>query len=112
MAITRYKPEGIQTLDVKWNGGILRVTQNATLRLQSRKDELILLVDERTTDDVFALATIELNANIRNLRGSQKEMLEDLLDRYDYGVDIFKTNQLEEAFRVITTKLRSVNLID
>ena len=31
--ITTYKPEGVRTLDVHWNHGILRVTHDAELCL-------------------------------------------------------------------------------
>lgn len=54
--ITTYKPEGVKTLDVKWNHGILRVTHDAELYLSEIRGVVTYFVYEPVLDEEYVFS--------------------------------------------------------
>ena len=111
MSVVKFKPEGIKTLDVKWNNGILRVTHDALLKIFEDRGELTFFVHEPELDEEFVLAEIQLNVKPNKMDESQRDMFYWILENYD-GVYITKNNQLEESFDVLVDQLRKLGLVE
>ncbi len=112
MAITKFKPEGIKTLDVKWNNGIVRVSHDAQLAAVESRGVVTFLVYEPELDEEHVLAEIELDVKPSKMDESQKALFFWILDEYDEGVEITRANQLEEAFKKVTGDLRKIGVIE
>lgn len=111
MAITKFKPEGVRTLEVHWNKGVLRLTSNATLHVTEDRDTITVFVFEPYLDEEFVLAEINLDVKKSDMSEDQYALMFWILNEYDEGVSVTKVNQLEETFDKITGELRKLGLI-
>lgn len=110
-AITKFKPEGVRTLEVHWNKGVLRLTQDAELYFSEDRDTITMFVYEPVLDEEFVLAEINLDVKKSDMSEDQYALMFWILNEYDEGVSVTKVNQLEETFDKITGELRKLGLI-
>ena len=111
MAITKYKPEGIKTLDVRWNGETLRVTHDAQLKIYESSGVISLYVYEPILGEDNLLAEIPLLMKINEMNESQRDLLGWILINYD-EVSIIRTNQLEETLTKLVGELQKNGIIE
>ena len=111
MAITKFKPEGVRTLEVHWNKGVLRLTHNAALHITEDRDIITMFVFEPYLDEEFVLAEIKLDVKKSDMDESQYALMFWILNKYDEGVRIASAKQLEETFDKVTGELRKLGLI-
>lgn len=109
--ITTYKPEGVRTLDVHWNHGILRVTHDAELCLSEDRGVVTMFVYEPILDEEFVLAEIALDVKPSKMDKSQYGAFFWLMQEYEEGIDITKTTQLEDTFHKTLEHFRKLGLI-
>lgn len=110
--ITKFKPEGIRTLDAKWNNGIVRLTRNAQIIAVEDLGAVTYLVYEPELDEEFILANIELTVKPRNMQESQLDLFTWILEGYEDGVRITNEKQLETTFDKITDEFRKLGIIE
>ena len=111
MAITKFKPEGVRTLEVHWNKGVLRLTRHATLHITEDRDIITMFIFEPYLDEEFVLAEINLDVKKSDMDESQYALMFWILNKYDEGVNITGARQLEETFDKVTGELRKLGLI-
>lgn len=111
MAIAKFKPEGVRTLEVHWNKGVLRLTRNATLHITENRDIITMFIFEPYLDEEFVLAEINLDVKKSDMNEDQYALLFWILNGYDEGVDIRSARQLEDTFKKLVGELRKIGLI-
>ena len=111
MTITKYKPDGIKTLDVRWNGETLRVTHAAQLEISESRGVISLYIYEPVLDESILLAEIPLLMKINEMNESQRDLLGWILINYD-EVSIIRTNQLEETLTKLVGELQKIGIIE
>ena len=109
--ITTHKPEGVRTLDVHWNHGILRVTHDAELCLSEDRGVVTMFAYEPILDEEFVLAEMSLDVKPSKMDESQRVAFYWLMQEYEEGIDITKTTQLEDTFHKTLEHFRKLGLI-
>jgi hypothetical protein len=109
--VTTYKPEGVRTLDVYWNHGILRLTQDADLCISEDRGVVTYFVYEPVLDEEFVLAEITLDVKTSEMDESQYGAFFWLIQEYEEGIAITKTTQLEDTFHKMLEHFRKLGLI-
>lgn len=111
MAITKFRADGVRTLEVYWNGETLRLTHDAELHVTEDRDILTVFVYEPVLDQEVELAEIELDIEMSDMDETQSNLVYRMLDHYE-GIHITQATQLETEFDRIVNQLRKSGIIE
>ena len=111
MAVTKFRAEGVKTLEVYWNGETLQLTHDAELHMTEDSSVLTLFVYEPVLDQEIELAEIELDIEMSDMDDSQSSLVYRMLDHYE-GISITRATQLEVEFDRIVNQLRKSGIIE